>query len=124
MSNYPVRTLELVHTALRDKLDEHATLPAQFRFYNASEALIGTVTLEKPCGSVDAGTGQLTFLPDSGVGSANGTAARMDVLDGAGVFWVTMPCVEGVEPVSGSCVMPSLAIEVGSPIVVTSATIG
>lgn len=123
MSNYPVRTLDLVHTALRDQLDAEAT-PAEFRFYSAADAILGTVTLQNPCGSVDAGTGKLTFLPDSGAGSANGDAARVDIVDGAGLFWVTLPCVEGTVPVSGSCVMSSLAIENGVEIVIVSASIG
>lgn len=123
---YSVAALVAAHTALRDLLDSHATLPAAIRVRDAADVLLCTVPLDDPCGSVNGATGQLTFaisLRDESA-DAGGAAAYGEFVDGDGDVHLALPCQAGTAPVSGKLVLNTLTIIAGGPVEITSATIG
>lgn len=123
---YSVAALVAAHTALRDLIDSHATLPGVIKVRDATDLLLGTITLAKPSGTVNGTTGQLTLSIAARDESADaaGTAAYGEICDGAGAVHLALPCQAGVSAVSGKLVLNTLAIVVGGPIEITSATIG
>lgn len=125
-ATYSVAALVAAHTAFRDLLDSHATLPGLIRVRDASDVLLGTVTLTDPCGSVNGETGQLTLsiAARDESADANGTAAYGELCDGSGAVHLALPCQAGTAPVSGKLVLNTLTIVAGGPIEISSATIG
>lgn len=111
------------HTALLNLLDSGTA--AKIRIRNSSDALLGTITLTDPAGSVNGTTGQLTLTQASnGVGSADGTAAYGEICESDGTVHVELPVDDGSSPVSGYLILGSLTIVNGGAIVLVSATIG
>lgn len=125
-ATYSVAALVAAHTAFRDLLDSHATLPGLIKVRDAADVLLGTITLADPCGSVDGGTGQLTLAiaAREEAADAAGTAAYGELCDGDGDVHLALPCQAGTEPVSGKLVLTTLTVVAGAPIEIDSATIG
>jgi hypothetical protein len=126
--SYSVAALVAAHTALRDLLDSHATEPGYLEIYDDSETpvLLGTITLGDPCGTVNAGTGQLTFAETvrDEAADASGTADHGVFKTGAGDVVLTLDCQAGASPVEGFLVLNSLTIIAGGPIELVGATVG
>lgn len=114
------------HTAFRDLIDSHATLPGTIKVRDAADVLLGTVTLADPCGTVNGTTGQVTFAVTTRDESADvgGTIAYAEICDGAGVVHLALPAEAGTAPVSGKAVFNTLVVVAGGPIEVSSVTIG
>lgn len=116
------------HTAFRDLIDSHATLPGSLRFRSAADVLLSEVVLPKPCGTVNPITGQLVFdvdpIPRDDETNADGIAAYGEFCDGAGAVHLALPCEEGTDPVSGKIVMLTLTVVAGGPLELQSATVG
>lgn len=114
------------HTAFRDLIDSHATLPGVIQVRDAADALLGTVTLADPCGTVNGTTGQVTFSPMTRDESADvgGTIAYVEICDGAGAVHLALPAEAGTTPVSGKAVFNVLTVVAGGPIELSSVTVG
>lgn len=116
------------HTAFRDLIDSHATLPGHINVRSASDALLASANLADPCGAVDGGTGQLTFDVDPIVrddsADAGGTIAYVEICDGAGAVHLALPAEAGTAPVSGKAVFNTLTVVAGGPVEISSITVG
>lgn len=121
---YSAGSIVAAHTSFRDRVDSGAG-PGQIRLRNAADALLGTITLTDPCGTVNGTTGQLTLTQNGQqTATTQGTVAYGEVTDSTGTVHLSLPVEAGTSPVSGKLVMPSLSLVVGSPLVLISATIG
>lgn len=116
------------HTAFRDLLDSHATVPAFLRLRTAADAVLGSISLAEPCGTVNETTGQLSFdvdpTPRDESADAGGTAAYGEFCDGAGNVHLALPCEAGTVPVSGKIVMTTTTVVAGGPLELVGATVG
>lgn len=123
---YSVAALVAAHTAFRDLIDSHATLPGTIKIRDNADVLLGTITLSDPCGTVNGTTGQLALSIAARDESAdvNGTAAYGEICDGDGDVHLALPCQAGTSAVSGKLVLNTLTIVAGGPIEISSATIG
>lgn len=124
-TTWAASVLVTVHTAVRDAIDGGSGAGI-IRIRDASDVLLGTITLADPCGTVNGTTGQLTLTVAARDESADasGTAAYGEICTSAGTVIVAMPAQAGSTPVAGKIVLPSLAISAGAPVEVLSATIG
>lgn len=125
---YSVLSLVTAHTALRDLIDVHATLPGYLEIYDDSvtPVLLATITFSKPCGSIDAGTGRLTFGTTirEEMAPASGVALFGVIKNGNDAEILTMPVQTASNPVSGYLVLNSTVILLDAPVELVSATIG
>lgn len=125
---YSLAALVAAHTAFRDLIDSHATLPGSIKVRDAADVLLASATLADPCGAVNAGTGQLTFDVDPVVrdesADAGGTIAYVEICDGTGAVHLALPAQAGTTPVSGKAVFNTLTVVAGGPIEVSSVTVG
>lgn len=114
------------HTAFRDLIDAHATLPGSIKVRDAADVLLGTITLADPSGTVNGGTGQLTFAATTRDESADagGTIAYVEICDGAGAVHLALPAEAGTVPVSGKAVFNTLTVVASGPIEINSVTVG
>lgn len=112
------------HTALRDLLDA-GTGPAQLRVRSAADALLATITLGDPAGTINGTTGQLALsIAASGTWSADGAAAYGELCDSAGVVHLSLPAAAGGAASAGYLVINSLTAVTGGEFSIVSATIG
>jgi hypothetical protein len=125
-ATYSAAALTTAHTAFRDLIDSHATLAGSIKIRTAADALLATIPLTDPSGSVNNGTGQLTLTANGRDESADasGTAAYAEVCDGSGAVHLSIPCQAGAEAVSGYCVLNTLSIVIGGPVELVGAVIG
>lgn len=125
---YSVSALVAAHTALRDLIDSHATLPGMLRIRDADDVLLTEVPLADPCGAVNTESGQLSFdldpVPRDDAADAGGTAAYGEFCDGSGAPHLSLPCQAGTVAVSGKLVLNTLAIVAGGPVELLAATVG
>lgn len=123
---YSAAALVAAHTAFRDLIDSHATLPGSIKVRDAADVLLGTITAADPCGTVNGTTGQLTFAVTTRDESADvgGTIAYVEICDGDGDVHLALPAQAGTAPVSGKAVFNTLGVVAGGPIEVASVTIG
>ena len=82
--------------------------------------------LDDPAGSVNGGTGQLTFAIDTNDASADasGTIAYVEFTDSDGTVQLSLPAQQGGSAVSGYAVFNTLTVIAGAPLEIVSATIG
>lgn len=124
-ANYSVAALTAAHTAFRDLIDA-GMAAGQLRILSDSDTLLAQMDLAYPCGSVDAGTGRLTFF-SAGLSApidATGTAAYGEFCDASGQVHLSLPAQAGVTPVAGRLVLDALSLDAGGTVVVQSATVG
>lgn len=91
---------------------------------SASDALLATLAMGSPAGTVASLSGQVTLASVAADASASGTAAYGELCDSAGVVVCALPCAAGVEAVANRLVLNSLALLVGGAVTVVSGTIG
>ena len=93
--------------------------------HRADDTLLATIPLDRPGGAVDGTTGALTLTPDGREDDAPaaGDADYATIRDSSGVALRSLPCVAGSTPVSGSCVLNTLEIELGGRVELVSAVI-
>ena len=96
---------------------------ASVGIYDANDQLLGLVMLASQGGTVDAETGALTlsFASDS-TWVADGTASYATLFDNASIpnALQSLPCVPGVIPQAGKCVLTTLSTTVDSVFSITS----
>ena len=123
-ATYSVAALVAAHTAFRDLIDGGAGA-GMLRIRNAADALLATLVLADPCGTINGATGQLTFaIPGGDTVTTGGTAAYGEFCDSAGVVHLALPAQEGVAAVSGKLVLNSLTLMAGGPLDVIIARVG
>ena len=121
---YSVAALVAAHGAFRDLIDGGAGA-GMLRIRNAADALLATVDLSDPCGTINGATGQLTFsIPGGDTVSTSGTAAYGEFCDSAGVVHLALPAQEGAAAVSGKLVLNTLSLVAGGPLDVILARVG
>jgi len=113
------------HTALRDLIDSGAGA-GSIAIRSSADVLLAEIPLTDPCGTVNGTTGQLTITTSANEESApaSGTAAYAEIRDGDDDVHLALPCQAGTSAVSGFCVIDTLAISLGGPVAIISATIG
>ena len=122
---YSVPALVAAHTSFRDLIDTGIGA-GSIKIRDADDALLATIPLTLPCGTVDGATGRLTLTPDGGdeAADANGIAAYGEFCDADGVVHLSLPAQAGSGAVAGKLVISSLSIVAGGPVDVLSATVG
>lgn len=124
-ATYSATALVAAHTAFRDLIDSGSGA-GFIRIRSSADVLLAQVPLSDPCGSVNGGTGQLTFSiagPDSSA-DATGTAAYGEICDSDGDVHLALPTQAGTSPVAGKLVLNTLSIVATGPVTIISATIG
>lgn len=117
-------TLVAVHTQLLAVIDGAAT-PGQIRLRTSADALLASIELDDPAGTVNGTTGRLTLTaPGGDLGTTGGTVAYAEIVDGDGVVVVSLPAVAGVAAVANKVVLNSLTVIAGEPVTLISVTIG
>lgn len=128
VQTYSVAARVAAHTALRDLIDSHATLPGLLRLRDAADVLLSEVALADPCGAVNGATGQFTFdidpTPRDESANAGGTIAYGEFCDGYGDVHLALPAQAGTVAVSGKIVSNTLTVVAGGPVEVFSGTVG
>lgn len=124
-ATYSAAAKVAANTSFRDLLDS-GTGAGLVKVRDSSDVLLGTCTLSDPCGSVDGGTGLLTFSSVTGDASADasGTAAYVELCDSDGDVHLSLPTQAGTVAVSGKAVLNTLTIVSGGPIEILSITVG
>lgn len=123
-ATYSVAALVAAHTAFRDLIDGGAGA-GMLRIRNSADALLATVDLSDPCGTVNGTTGQLEFsIPGGDTVSTGGTAAYGEFCDSTGAVHLALPAQEGVAAVTGKLVLNSLTLMAGGPLDVIIARVG
>lgn len=111
--------------AFRIAIDGNGLSPGIVRIRTAADALLATLTLPNPCGTVSNTTGVLTFnVPSAQNASATGTAAYAEFCNAAGEVKLALPAQQGTVAVSGRFVMNSLSLVSGSPVQILAASVG
>lgn len=95
------------------------------RVRDSADVLLAQVSMTDPCGSVNGTTGQLVLgVAGPGTGVADGMAAYAELCDSDGVVHAALPAQAGTVAVAGKVVLNALAIVLGGPVTVLSATVG
>lgn len=113
------------HEAFLALLDA-GTGAARIYVYDSADALLATVTLDDPAGTVSGTTGVLTFAFAAGpfVATASGTIAYADFCDSDDLVHLSLPAQAGTTTVSGKIVFNSLNVIEDAEITVVAATLG
>lgn len=112
------------HTAFLGLIDAGASA-GKIKIRTSADALLVTIPLNDPGGTVNGTTGQLTLdIPSSANASATGTAAYGEVTDSDDNVHLALPCSSGTVALSGYLVLNALNIVSGGPVEILSATIG
>lgn len=125
VATYSAAALVAAHTSFRDLIDTGAGT-GSIKIRNSADVLLAVCPLLDPCGTVNGGTGQLTFSIGARdeEAAATGTAAYAEFCDVAGAVHLSLPAQAGTVAVSGKIVLNTLSIVLGAPVEVLSATIG
>ncbi len=125
VATYSAAALVGAATFFKNLIDAEAS-PGYINIRSAADVLLATVLLHDPCGTVNAGTGQLTLDIDGRdeATDTDGTAAYGEVCSGTGTVHLALPCVAGFAPVPGYLVLNSLTLVAGGAVEISSATIG
>lgn len=111
------------HTALLALVDSGTAGSVKLR--SSADALLCTIPLTDPAGSVNGSTGQLTLTQAATVNAtATGNVAYAELCDSAGTVHLALPAQQGTAPVSGKFVMNTLAVVSGGPVDLLSMVIG
>lgn len=124
-ADYSVAALVAAHTAFRDLMDAESGT-AKIRIRSESGVLLAEAILDDPSGTVDSGTGQLTFSIDQQEDDAPaaGGAHHAQLVDGDDNVHLTLPCVQGTSAQPNACVVSSLSVVEGGEFNIVSAVIG
>lgn len=112
-----------VNTAFLGLLDAAATV-ANLKLRNSADALLATLPLGDPGGTVNGTTGQLALDITSVNASSSGTAAYGELCDGDDNVLAAIPCASGNAAASGFIIMNSLTTVAGEPVQQVYAAIG
>lgn len=124
VATYSAAALVAAHTSFRDLIDA-GTGAGSIKIRSAADALLATIPLTDPCGTVNATTGQLTFaIAGRDESASGGTAAYGEFCDSDGLVHLSLPAQAGASAVSGKVVLNTLTIVAGGPVEVIAATIG
>lgn len=117
LGSWSPAVLTAAHASLLALLDAAAT-PAKITLHSSADTLLSTVPLTQPAGSVDSETGALTLTPDGRDDSAvaGGVASYASIRDGDDTVLRSLPCISGMAPVPGYCVLNNLSIVEGGPV--------
>ena len=123
-AEYSAAALVAAQTALLALIDTGSG-NGTIKIRTSADALLATINLTDPAGTVNGTTGQLTLTAASTPNaSATGTAAYGEICDVAGAVVLAMPASAGSSPVSGEIVINTLSLVSGTPVELLSATIG
>jgi hypothetical protein len=123
-ATYSAAALVAAHNALVTLIDTGSG-NGTIKIRTSADALLATINLSDPCGSVNGTTGQLTLsIASTPNASATGTASYGQLCDVAGNVVLALPAEAGSSPVSGKLVLNTLSLVSGTPVEILSATIG
>lgn len=93
---------EDIGIAIRDAIDEHATLPGQLLMQTAANSTIATINFTDPCNgtvAINTTTGVLTFDCSPAIADTDtsaGTATKAKFVTGAGTTAIVLECTVGI----------------------------
>lgn len=120
LSSWKPSAIYASNSALLTLLDAAATA-AKVTIHNSSDTLLATITLDDPSGTLNGTTGELTLTAaTNGSVSASGTASYATLRDGDNTAYRSLPCSQGTSPLTGYCVISTLALSSGEPIQLVS----
>jgi hypothetical protein len=123
-ATYSAAALIAANTSFKTLLDAGSG-PAVVKLRDAADALLATVTMTDPCGTVNGTTGQLMLtMAGDATASASGTAWYAELCDSAGLVHLSIPTQAGTAAVVGKLVLNTLSIVAGGAVRVVSASIG
>jgi hypothetical protein len=117
--------ISAANTALLGVIDASASA-ATVTLRSEADVALAVFTCDQPAGTVDGTSGVLTLalVADEVAASASGTATWAEIADGDDLTVISMPCVQGVDPVAGSCVLTSTALVEAGLVALVSITFG
>lgn len=123
---FSVPALTAAHQSFITLLDTGAAANATVTVHDELDVLLGTITLDAPCGTIDGPTGRLdfSFLSQEASAPATGTIDHIKLRDRDGVEHLTIPAVFGGEPVAGYAVFNTLSVQISKPVELTELYIG
>jgi hypothetical protein len=118
-------SISAAHQGLLDFLDGESGA-GSVTIHRSDDALLATIPLQSPGGSVNGANGQVTLLPDGREENAPaaGDANYATLRNSSGTAMRSMECVQGVSPVLNKCVLNTTTIELGGRVELVSAVIG
>lgn len=123
-ATYSAAALVAAHTAFKDLIDTGSGA-GSIKIRDAADALLATIALSNPCGTVNGTTGHLALsIAGPETSASAGTAAYGEICDVAGVVHLALPAQAGGSPVSGYIVLNTLTVVAAGTVEVLSATIG
>ena len=124
-ATYSVAAKVAAHQAFANLIDAGAGA-GLIKVRDSGDVLLGTIILDDPAGSVNGGTGQLTFTiaTNDASADASGTIAYVEFTDSDGTVQLSLPAQQGGSAVSGYAVFNTLTVIAGAPLEIVSATIG
>lgn len=122
--NYSAAVSIAVQTALLSEIDAGVSA-AKMKLYTEADALLATITLDDPAGTVNGTTGQLTITaPATVAATGTGTCTYGTLTDSADTVILTAPVTQGSSAISGDIVLSTTAVVTGADIELISFTIG
>jgi len=110
-------------TLVRDAIDA-GTGAGLLKIYSEADVLLASITLDDPCGTINA-AGRLTITaPSAGTGLADATATWGEFTDSDNTWRLRAPVESGASAVSGKIVLSTSAIAEGASVTLVSATVG
>lgn len=119
---YSVAARGAAQTALLGEIDA-GTGAGKLKLYTDADALLATIPLADPAGSVTSG--QLTITaPSSVAATGSGTCTYGTITDSDDVVILTAPAQAGSSAVSGKIVISTTALVTGADVELVSCVIG
>ena len=86
---------------------------ARVTIHRSDDVLLATLLLERPCGTVNPSTGQITMIPGPPEDNApaGGTASYAVIRDSTGEPHRSLGCIQGSVPVINICVINNIEID-------------
>jgi hypothetical protein len=124
-ATFSAAALVAAHISFLDLIDAGAG-PGVIKLRANNDSVLAIIVLDDPCGTVNMGTGQLTFSIDVQEDAAplGGTATYGTFEDSVGTIHLSLPVIQGAAPVAGFIVMNTVLIVQSSPVEILSATLG
>lgn len=123
-ATYSLAVLVAARTAFLNLIDA-GTGAGKIKVRSSTDALLVSIPLSDPGGTVSGVTGVLTLsIPAAVNATATGTAAYAEITDSDDAVLLSLPAQQGTATVSGKIVLNSLSLVTGSPVQILSATIG
>jgi hypothetical protein len=118
-ATYTAAALIPAHTGLLAQING-----GSLKLRDANDALLATLALGNPAGSVNGATGVLTLLAASGAVTAGGSAAYGEICDPGGAVLLALPASSSSVAVPGRLAINSTTLIAGAAVNLLPSTLG